>query len=383
MREPRIRRILRIPAAPGGAIRESLNGQGSTELLPPIIGPVTDPGIRGAKQVTIDFYGREYKVMSSAILYKQMMAASLGRVYFFSPNVRLEPLETASTGRHLVEFVQVDVEEAGATYEDAMRRAEARGAHVSDFAKTPLGAELAAGGRTLNGAAPPFPRLTYDEALDLLETHGREVSYGVEIPWDHEEFLSALFREPFFIKDYPRGSRGFLDRQDPDPPGGTPPLWGLGDGGGAPRPVRLGAPGGLGGPPLSEGRGSRVPVGGPFDERAPREAVHEGRVRPVRRGRGPHLPRVISRGRDHPEGEAREGRLVSFFRPRRVRPGAPRGRHLAEAGDAVQHPRPARPPAPPLHPEAAREDDGASARALVRGRVPRGGRRRVSGPAPH
>ena len=219
MREPRIRRILRIQAALGGAIREYLNGQGFTELLPPIIGPVTDPGIRGAKQVTIDFYGREYKVMSSAILYKQMMAASLGRVYFFSPNVRLEPLETASTGRHLVEFVQVDVEEAGATYEDAMRRAEDLVAHVSDFAKTHLGAELAAVGRTLNGAAPPFPRLTYDEALDLLETHGREVSYGVEIPWDHEEFLSALFREPFFIKDYPRGSRGFYDREDPDRPG--------------------------------------------------------------------------------------------------------------------------------------------------------------------
>src|SRR3970282_2304125 len=124
MRDPRIRPILRIQAALGGAIREYLDGQGFTELLPPIIGPVTDPGIRGAKQATINFYGREYKVMSSAILYKQMMAAYLGKIYFFSPNVRLEPLETATTGRHLAEFVQVDIEEAGATYEYAMARAE-------------------------------------------------------------------------------------------------------------------------------------------------------------------------------------------------------------------------------------------------------------------
>ena len=214
-----MQRVLRVQAALGVAIREYLNGQGFTELLPPIIGPVTDPGSRGAKQATINFYGREYKVMSSAILYKQMMAASLGRVYFFSPNVRLEPLETASTGRHLVEFVQVDVEEAGATVEDAMRRAEDLVAYVSEVAKTRLADELAAAGRTLNGASTPFRRMTYDAALKLLSEHGRDIPYGVEIPWDHEEYLSSLYQEPFFVYDYPRGSRGFYDREDPDRPG--------------------------------------------------------------------------------------------------------------------------------------------------------------------
>lgn len=219
VRDPRTQRVLRVQAALGAAVREYLNGAGFTELLPPIIGPVTDPGIRGAKQATINFYGREYKVMSSAILYKQMMAASLGRVYFFSPNVRLEPLETATTGRHLVEFVQVDVEEAGATYHDAMRRAEELVAYVHDYAKTRLGEDLASFPRHLNGARAPFRRLTYDDARTILAEHGREIPYGIEIPWEHEEFLSTQFREPFFISDYPRGSRGFYDREDPDHPG--------------------------------------------------------------------------------------------------------------------------------------------------------------------
>ncbi len=219
VREPRTQRVLRVQAALSAAIREYLNGAGFTELLPPIIGPVTDPGIRGAKQATINFYGREYKVMSSAILYKQMMAASLGKVYFFSPNVRLEPLETAATGRHLVEFVQVDVEEAAATYHDAMRRAEALVAYVHDYAKTRLAADLEAFPRQLNGAHAPFRRMTYDEARTILAEHARDIPYGVEIPWDHEEFLSSQFREPFFITDYPRGSRGFYDREDPDHPG--------------------------------------------------------------------------------------------------------------------------------------------------------------------
>ena len=219
VRDPRMQKVLRVQAALGSAIREYLDGQGFTELLPPIIGPVADPGVRGAKQATINFYGREYKVMSSAILYKQMMAASLGKIYFFSPNVRLEPLETASTGRHLVEFVQVDIEEAGATYGDAMRRAEDLVAHVTGRARGRLGKELAAFERRLNGGAAPYERITYDDALRILADHGKEVPYGVEIPWSEEEFLSKQFHEPFFIYDYPRGSRGFYDREHQDRPG--------------------------------------------------------------------------------------------------------------------------------------------------------------------
>ena len=214
-----MQRVLRLQAALGGAIREYLNGHGFVELLPPIIGPASDPGIRGAKQAVIDFYGRPYAVMSSAILYKQMMAAALGRVYFFSPNVRLEPLETARTGRHLVEFVQVDIEEAGAGYFDAMRRAEDLVSYVHDRMKKRFSGELSALGRSLNGAHAPFPRLRYEEALKILADHGRPVTYGVELPWDHEEYLSSLFSEPFFVYDYPRVSRGFYDREDPERPG--------------------------------------------------------------------------------------------------------------------------------------------------------------------
>ncbi len=219
VREPKMQRVLHLQAALGSAIREYLNGQGFVELLPPIIGPASDPGIRGAKQAVIDFYGKPYTVMSSAILYKQMMAAALGRVYFFSPNVRLEPLETAATRRHLVEFVQVDIEEAGAGYFDAMRRAEELVRFVHDRMKAGFSEELAALGRSLNGAHAPFRRLRYEEALKILADHGRAIPYGVELPWEHEEYLSSLFPEPFFVYDYPRSSRGFYDREDPDRPG--------------------------------------------------------------------------------------------------------------------------------------------------------------------
>ncbi len=219
VRRPRMKRIIRIQAGICSAIREYLDSIGFTELLPPIIGPATDPGIRGAGQVSFNYYGVEYKVMSSAILYKQMMVASLEKIYFFSPNIRLEPPETARTGRHLCEFVQVDLEVAYASYHDVMKIAEGLFQHVCKRIKEEYGEDLDALGRSLRVPKTPFKKITYSEALDILGKHGFKVRYGEEIPWDAEEGISSLFTEPFFIYDYPKGSRGFYDREDPDRPG--------------------------------------------------------------------------------------------------------------------------------------------------------------------
>lgn len=219
VREPRMKAVLEVQAAACRAIREFLDARGYTEVLPPIIGPVTDPGIRGAKQAVVDFYGREYRVMSSAILYKQMMAASLGRMYFLSPNVRLEPPETLGTGRHLVEFVQADVEIAHASYGDAMRLAEELLVHVIIAVRERCGGALERLGRELRVPRVPFARISYEEALRRLGEKGRHVPHGVEIPWEEERLLSEDFDEPFFVYDYPKGARGFYDREDPRRPG--------------------------------------------------------------------------------------------------------------------------------------------------------------------
>jgi len=213
------KRVARIQASVLHAIREFLDGEGFVEVLPPIIGPVTDPGIRGAKQATIDFYGMEYKVMSSAILYKQMMATALGKIYFVSPNVRLEPPETVYTGRHLVEFFQVDIEAARASYMDAMGLAERLLAYVVDYVRDVHSRDLEELGRSLPSFKPPFKRYTHREAVDMLRGMGFEASYAAEIPWEGEKLLSGVHGEPFFIYDYPRGARGFYDREDPERPG--------------------------------------------------------------------------------------------------------------------------------------------------------------------
>ena len=118
---PITRTVLRIQHRMLTAAREHLSAQGFVEMLPPIIGPVTDPGARGAKQIDIDYYGHRYKLMTSAILYKQASLLAFDKIFYVAPNVRLEPLETSTTGRHLAEFHQIDVEVAGASRDDILQ----------------------------------------------------------------------------------------------------------------------------------------------------------------------------------------------------------------------------------------------------------------------
>ncbi|HEX4791929.1 MAG TPA: amino acid--tRNA ligase-related protein, partial [Actinospica sp.] len=121
---PATRAVLEVQNRVLITTRAFLHGRGFTEILPPVIGPVTDPGARGAKQVDIDYYGHRYKLMTSAILYKQASLTVFDKIFCIAPNVRLEPLETASTDRHLAEFHQIDVEAAGASREEITRLVE-------------------------------------------------------------------------------------------------------------------------------------------------------------------------------------------------------------------------------------------------------------------
>ncbi|KWV34295.1 asparagine synthetase A [Micromonospora rifamycinica] len=216
------RAALRIQQCVLVAVRHHLDGQGFAEVLPPIIGPVTDPGIRGSKQVDIDYYGERYRLMTSAILYKQASLLSFDKIYCIAPNVRLEPLETAETSRHLAEFHQIDVELAHAGRAEAMSVAHGifRAALQAVIERCP--GELTILGRdpaALSGALGEVGTMTHDDATARLREAGQPQDPYTEINWQAERTLSAGADTPFFIVDYPKGSRGFYDQEDPDRPG--------------------------------------------------------------------------------------------------------------------------------------------------------------------
>ena len=193
------------------------------ELLPPVIGPVTDPGARGAKQVDVDYYGHRYKLMTSAILYKQAALTSFDKIFFIAPNIRLEPLETASTSRHLAEFHQIDIEVADASRDDAMGIAEDLVRHVVRQVVAELPGEFDALGRDTGALTEPltapFGHRTHADAVADLRAMGHDQSPDAEIDWAGEAMLSEKTGAPFFVTDYPKGSRGFYDRENKDLPG--------------------------------------------------------------------------------------------------------------------------------------------------------------------
>ncbi|GAA2973098.1 hypothetical protein JCM13580A_10750 [Streptomyces drozdowiczii] len=223
LRSPQLRAAMLVQQEALQAARDFLRGSGFTELLPPLVGPVTDPGGRGAKALDVDYYGRPYKLMTSAILYKQASLHGFPKLFYIAPNVRVEPEETATTGRHLVEFHQIDVEIAGASREDAQEVAAGLLTHVAEHVWTAVPDVLAELGRQEADFADvrsgKYDVCTHHEAVSRLLTAGHPQSPDSEIDWTGERLLSLESDRPFFINDYPKGSRGFYDREDPERPG--------------------------------------------------------------------------------------------------------------------------------------------------------------------
>jgi asparaginyl-tRNA synthetase len=213
IKRPEMRAVMSVQDEILSALRDHLRGIGFIEILAPIIGPATDPGIRGAQQVSFDYYGTKFKVMSSMILYKQMAVNSLDRVFALSPNIRLEPIETLETGRHLTEFRQLDLEVARASYFDVMEIGEGMVTYVVKRVKANCLDELDVLGRELKTPKLPFKKITCRDAVELLREKGFEVKQGEEISWNAEAELSRSFGDFFWLIDYPKTARGFYDRR--------------------------------------------------------------------------------------------------------------------------------------------------------------------------
>jgi asparaginyl-tRNA synthetase len=219
IKKPEVKAVIRIQDEILSALRDHLRGIGFIEILAPIIGPVTDPGIRGASQVSFDYYGTQFKIMSSMILYKQMAVNSFDRVFALSPNIRLEPDETRETGRHLSEFRQLDLEVARASYFDVMTIGEEMVSDAVRRVKINCAEDLETLERDLEIPIPPFKKITHHNAIELLTGKGFNLNHGEEIPWNAEAELSKSFGDFFWLIDYPKSARGFYDREDESRPG--------------------------------------------------------------------------------------------------------------------------------------------------------------------
>lgn len=205
--------VFRLSQAVTDNLREFLRARGFVEFLPPIVSTVTDPGLRGAERLPVSMYDEKAYLTSSMVFHKQVLATAFGRIYSFSPNVRLEPVKNASSGRHLVEFCQLDLEEADASCEDSMLLAEDMLRYTIARIASECGPLLAGLGRDLRVPSEPFMRLRYEEVLDLAAARGIDVRFGEELPQSVESWVSGEVGGFLWITDYPKDCRGFYYRE--------------------------------------------------------------------------------------------------------------------------------------------------------------------------
>lgn len=219
IRSPKVMVTLKIQQKILQYIREYLYDIGFTELLPPMISPCSDPGLRGAKKLRTILYGKEYELTSSVIMFKQAAVAALDKIFFVARNVREEPSGNLLTGRHLCEFTQVDLEYAFASMWDVIKIAENVLRHVSVRLIEECEEELEKINPGFAPFTPPFKIVKYKDAVKILEKEGVTTPIGGEFTQEGETILSKIMKGPFWVVNFPKSARGFYYFEEPDEPG--------------------------------------------------------------------------------------------------------------------------------------------------------------------
>jgi asparaginyl-tRNA synthetase len=151
-------------------------------------------------------------------LYVEAAAAALGKVYCFGPTFRAEK---SKTRRHLTEFWMVEPEVA---FNDSAANMRLQEDFVSAVVRRALdrrGAELKELERDttpLERVQPPFPRISYTEAVKRLNELGSDITWGSDLGGDDETLLARQYDRPIFVYNYPRQVKAFYMKENPDDP---------------------------------------------------------------------------------------------------------------------------------------------------------------------
>ena len=218
IRSPRQVAILRIRAEVIRAAREFMDGQGYTLTDPPIFTPAACEGTTNLFEVPYVDESMAYLTQSGQ-LYLEAIAAALGKVYSFGPTFRAEK---SKTRRHLTEFWMLEPEAAYAHLEDMMLLAEGLVSHAVQSVVKNRSRELEMIKRDvakLAAVKAPFPRISYDEAIEMLQKSGNPAKWGDDFGGDEETILSNQFDRPVIVHRYPAAIKAFYmqpDTQRPD-----------------------------------------------------------------------------------------------------------------------------------------------------------------------
>jgi asparaginyl-tRNA synthetase len=217
IRTPRQASILRIRAEAERAGRNFLDNQGYTLTDTPIFTPAACEGTTTLFEVKYIDDEKAYLTQSGQ-LYLEATAAALGKVYSFGPTFRAEK---SKTRRHLTEFWMLEPEAAYTQLEDMVQLGEGLVSAIVQSVVKNRATELAALERDiskLEKIVAPFPRISYDEAIKVLEKAGHPAKWGDDFGGDEETIISKEFDKPVIIHRYPTAMKAFYMATDSNRP---------------------------------------------------------------------------------------------------------------------------------------------------------------------
>jgi asparaginyl-tRNA synthetase len=220
---------LRVRATVIKAIKDWLDSHGFIQMDTPLLTPAACEGTTTLFET--DYHGAPAYLSQSGQLYNEANIMAFGRVYCFGPAFRAEK---SKTRRHLQELWMVEPE---AAYVDMWDNMEIQEQFVSYVVQTVLqqrSSELELLGRDLSHLQkiePPFPRITYDEAVEMINEAAEAglrippndepvpaIAWGEDFGAPHETFVAEQFDKPVFVHHYPTEVKAFYMAQEPDRP---------------------------------------------------------------------------------------------------------------------------------------------------------------------
>jgi asparaginyl-tRNA synthetase len=199
------------------AIRDFFHERGFTLVDTPIL--TGSIGEQAGELFATDYFdlGKAYLAQTGQ-LYVEAAAAALGKVYCFGPTFRAEK---SKTRRHLTEFWMVEPEVAFNDSNDNMRLQEEFVSYIVGRALDRRKAELQELERDtapLERIRPPFPRISYTDAVARLNALGSDMQWGSDLGGDDETLLAKEYDRPVFVYNYPKGVKAFYMKENPDDP---------------------------------------------------------------------------------------------------------------------------------------------------------------------
>jgi asparaginyl-tRNA synthetase len=220
---------LRVRATIIKAIRDWLDSHGFLLMDTPILTPAACEGTTTLFET--DYHGTPAYLSQSGQLYNEANIMAFGRVYCFGPTFRAEK---SKTRRHIQEFWMVEPEAAYVDLEENLQIQEQFVSYIVQTALRERQIELELLGRDLSRLEriePPFPRIHYDEAVDMIN---KAAANGLTVPPDgepvpaitwgddfgapHETYVAEQFDRPVFVHHYPSQVKAFYMAQEPDRP---------------------------------------------------------------------------------------------------------------------------------------------------------------------